>query len=302
MCEAIIEQLYRIRKTKVLKYHEKLHNAFQNYSLLCLGVDPSKELMESWELPFNQEGLRVFCDNVLEASADSVGILKPQSAFFEQFGPDGAYELQRFIVKAKKLDKVVILDCKRGDIGSTMNAYINSYIAVDSPFPVDAITVHPYLGFEAIASAMEYANTNNVGIFIVLRSSNLESGLMQKARLGDGRTITDYLADQIVQFNQKTGHSIGPVGAVVGATLGEEASQLSERLFNAPILAPGLGAQGATVGDIKRIFDNAKSRVIPSSSRGILRFGPSIEDMKKELLRHKDEFLKYPHTFLGVDP
>lgn len=302
MCEAIIEQLYRIRKTKVLKYHEKLHNAFQNYSPLCLGVDPSKELMESWELPFNQEGLRVFCDNVLEASADSVGILKPQSAFFEQFGPDGAYELQRFIVKAKKLDKVVILDCKRGDIGSTMNAYINSYIAVDSPFPADAITVHPYLGFEAIASAMEYANTNNVGIFIVLRSSNLESGLMQKARLGDGRTITDYLVDQIVQFNQKTGHSIGPVGAVVGATLGEEASQLSERLFNAPILAPGLGAQGATFGDIKRIFDNAKSRVIPSSSRGILRFGPSIEDMKKELLRHKDEFLKYPHTFLGVDP
>ena len=124
------------------------------------------------------------------------------------------------MVKAKKLEKVVILDCKRGDIGSTMDAYINSYIAPDSPFPADAITVHPYLGFDAIASAMEYADTNNVGIFVVLRSSNLEAGSLQKARLDDGRTITDYLIDQIVQFNRQSGNPIGPVGAVVGATFG----------------------------------------------------------------------------------
>ena len=270
------------------KYHEKLQNAFQNYSPLCLGVDPSKQLMKSWNLPFNRKGLRVFCDHVLESSIDSVGILKPQSAFFEQFGPDGAYELQRFIVKAKELEKVVILDCKRGDIGSTMDAYINSYIAPDSPFPADAITVHPYLGFDAIATAMDRADTHNVGIFIVLRSSNPEAGLLQKAHLDDGRTMTDYLIDQIVQFNRQSGHPVGPVGAVVGATLGEEASRLSEKLFNAPILAPGLGAQGATIGDINRIFATARSRVIPASSRGILRFGPSVADMKKELLRHKE--------------
>ena len=272
----------------MLTYSEKLQNAFQQYSPLCLGVDPSKELMQSWQLPFNRDGLRRFCDHVLEASADSVGIVKPQSAFFEQFGPDGLYELQRFIVNAKELGKVVILDGKRGDIGSTMSAYINSYIAPDSPFPADAITVHPYLGFDAVARAMAQADTGHVGIFIVLRSSNPEAGILQKACLDDGRTITDYLVDQIIEYNRQSGHPTGPVGAVVGATLGEEASRLSERLVNAPILAPGLGAQGATIDDINRIFATAKSRTVPSSSRGILRFGPSAEKMRQELLRHRE--------------
>lgn len=274
------------------KYHEKLQNAFLQFSPLCLGVDPSAELMKSWELPCNKDGLRIFCDTILEASADSVGILKPQSAFFEQFGPDGAYELQRFIHQAKKLDKMIILDCKRGDIGSTMQAYIRSYIAPDSPFPVDAITVHPFLGFDAIAGAMELADTNNAGIFVVLRSSNLEAELMQKAKLEDGRTIADCLLDQIVGFNARSGTPLGPVGAVIGATLGEEASRLSEKLYNGPILAPGLGAQGATVDDVNRIFANVKSRVIPSSSRGILKYGPNTEAMKKKLQQHKEELFK----------
>lgn len=274
------------------KFHEKLQNAFLKFSPLCLGVDPSVELMKDWGLPFNKDGLRVFCDTVLEASVDSVGILKPQAAFFEQFGPDGIYELQRFIQHAKKLDKLTILDCKRGDIGSTMQAYIRSYIAPDSPFPLDAITVHPYLGFEAIASAMELADTGNVAIFVVLRSSNLEADLMQKAKLADGRTIADYLLDEIVKFNEQSGDPLGPIGAVIGATLGEEATQLSERLHNGPILSPGLGAQGATVEDVNRIFGNARSRVIAASSRGILKYGPSAEAMRKELLIQKEKFLK----------
>lgn len=273
-------------------FNEKLQNAFLKYSPLCLGVDPSVELMKSWKLPFDKDGLRIFCDTVLEASTDSVGILKPQAAFFEQFGPDGAYELQRFIDRAQKLDKLVILDCKRGDIGSTMQAYIRSYIAPDSPFPVDAITIHPYLGFEAIAGAMELADTKNTAIFVVLRSSNLEAELMQKARLADGRTITDYLLDEIVKFNEQSGAPLGPVGAVIGATLGEEATQLAERLYNGPILSPGLGAQGATVDDVNRIFANAKSRVIPASSRGILKYGPSAEAMREQLLSHNEEFAK----------
>jgi orotidine-5'-phosphate decarboxylase len=257
-------------------------------SPLCLGIDPSVELLDQWGLPRSVIGLKRFCITVTDAMGEQVAIAKPQSAFFEQFGPDGMKVLARLVTQIQDQGALALIDCKRGDIGSTLEGYAAAMLGRDSPFRGDAMTVNAYLGFGALKPLLDRAASSGAGVFVVVRSSNPEGRSLQDARLADGRTVATSIADDIAAYNDQLGQSVGPVGAVMGATIEGAATETLAHLTNALILAPGIGAQGATFDDVARNFGPAIGRVLPSVSRGILARGPSVEGLRDAIARHCD--------------
>lgn len=223
---------------------------------------------------------------MVESCAPLVACVKPQAAFFERHGPAGMEVLRRTVDAAHSHGTLVIIDAKRGDIESTAAAYGDAYLGPRSPFAGDAITLSAYLGFGSLAPIVERARREAAGVFVVVRSSNPEGNELQHARMADGRSVAEHLADQIAAANAGDGEGeLGMVGAVVGATLGREAADIAARLPNSLLLVPGIGAQGATIGDVRRNFGVHFSRVIPSLSRAIARAGPSAEHLRREVER-----------------
>jgi orotidine-5'-phosphate decarboxylase len=267
-------------------FAERFHLLAQIRSPLCLGVDPSVELLEQWGLPRNAAGLASFCAALMEAMGDRVAIVKPQSAFFEQFGPDGMRELARVVTQIQERGALALIDVKRNDIGHTLDAYADAMIGSGSAFGGDAMTVSAYLGFGSLAPLLRKAVQRQAGVFVVVRSSNPEGRALQDAKLADGRSVATALADDITTFNKDCGAGVGPVGAVMGATIEGSATETLAHLPNALLLAPGIGAQGATFADLARNFGPAISRAIPSVSRGILAQGPSVAALRDAIKRH----------------
>jgi orotidine-5'-phosphate decarboxylase len=255
-------------------------------SRLCVGIDPSADSLKGWGLADDAEGLRAFCERMVEVCAPLVACVKPQSAFFERHGPEGMAVLRHTVEAVQSHGALVIIDVKRGDIDSTAAAYGDAYLGPQSPFGGDAITLSAYLGFGSLAPIVERARRESAGLFVVVRSSNPDGTELQQARMPDGRSVAEHLADQIGAANAADGENeLGLIGAVVGATLGREAADLVARLPNSLLLVPGVGAQGATVGDVRRDFGVHYSRVIPSLSRAIARAGPRPEDLRREVER-----------------
>jgi orotidine-5'-phosphate decarboxylase len=269
-------------------FAERFRGLAEARSPLCLGVDPSVELLAQWGLPRNAAGLATFCDRLMEAMEERVAVVKPQSAFFEQFGPAGMEELVRVVKSIQARGALALIDVKRGDIGHTLEAYADAMIGPDSAFGGDAMTVSPYLGFGALKPLLRKAAARRAGVFVVVRSSNPEGRALQDAKLEDGRSVATALADDITLFNVEHGGEVGPVGAVMGATIEGSATETLARLPNALLLAPGIGAQGATFADLARNFGPATRRAIPSVSRGILSKGPSVTALRDAIDRHCD--------------
>jgi orotidine-5'-phosphate decarboxylase len=267
-------------------FAERFRGLAEARSPLCLGVDPSVALLAQWGLPANAAGLALFCDLLMEAMGERVAVVKPQSAFFEQFGPAGMEELVRVVKSIQDRGALALIDVKRGDVGHTLEAYADAMIGPDSAFGGDAMTVSPYLGFGALRSLLDKAAARRAGVFVVVRSSNPEGAALQDARLADGRTVATSLADEITAYNAERGDAIGPVGAVMGATIDGEAAETLRHLPNALILAPGIGAQGATFADLARNFGPAVAQTIPSVSRGILSKGPSVAALREAIDQH----------------
>ena len=260
-------------------------------SALCVGIDPSAESLKGWGLADEAKGLLAFCEGMVESCAPLVACVKPQAAFFERHGPAGMEVLRRTVDAAHRHGTLVIIDAKRGDIESTAAAYGEAFLGPHSPFAGDAITLSAYLGFGSLAPIVERARREAAGVFVVVRSSNPEGNELQHARMADGRSVAEHLADQIAAANaiDREGDGageLGLIGAVVGATLGREAADIAARLPNSLLLVPGIGAQGATIGDVRGNFGVHFSRVIPSLSRAIARAGPSAEDLRREVERH----------------
>jgi orotidine-5'-phosphate decarboxylase len=244
-------------------------------SPLCVGIDPSGESLRSWGLADDIAGLRTFCERLVGVCAPLVAAVKPQSAFFERHGPAGMAVLRDTVALAQGLGALAIIDGKRGDIASTAAAYGEALLGPGSPFGGDAMTVSAYLGFDSLAPIVDIARHTASGVFVVVRSSNPEGAGLQQARMPDGRAVAEHLADQIASWNAADSlGGLGPVGAVVGATLGAESGRLADRLGNALLLVPGIGAQGATIADVRADFGSHYARVIPSVSRAIARAGP----------------------------
>ncbi|MGI8753266.1 MAG: orotidine-5'-phosphate decarboxylase [Acidimicrobiales bacterium] len=240
---------------------------------LVWGLDPSEKVLESWGVGDTAEGLDRFVDIVLEAAAGTVGLVKPQSAFYERHGWRGVRTLQRLVADARSAGMLTVLDVKRGDVGTTNDAYAEAFLGADAPLEADAITVHPYLGLAAMGGFVTRAHEAGACLLVVTRSSNPEGRSIQGARDEFGRSVEEALLGDIGALNAALAPGeIGPIGAVVGPTHIEPTLDLvgMQGLF----LAPGVGAQGAAGSDVAQVFAACPDRVMPSASRTLLSGGP----------------------------
>ena len=258
-------------------FGERLRAAMADHGPLCVGIDPHPGVLDRWELPRDAYGLERCARTMIEAVAGRVAIVKPQSAFFETYGSAGIAVLELLISDARQAGVLVLLDVKRGDIGSTMDAYAAAYLADGSSLAVDAITVSPFLGPASLDGAITLAEQNGRGVYVLAATSNPEGITVQQASSPDGGSISQLMINFAADHNAAAARAgeWGSVGVVVGATI-DPAIGLDFSKINGSILAPGLGAQGGTAADLRRIFGPAYPLVIPSSSRGILNAGPEI--------------------------
>jgi orotidine-5'-phosphate decarboxylase len=243
------------------------------YGPLVWGLDPSGDLLDAWGLGDSADGLDRFADIVLEAAAGTVGLVKPQSAFYERHGWRGIRTLQRLIADARAAGLLVILDAKRGDVGTTNVAYAEAYLGSGAPLEADAVTVHPYLGLGAMTAFVSRAHDARACLLVVTRSTNPDGRMVQAARGEAGPSVEETLLREIGKLNAAlVPGGIGPVGAVVGPAPLEPSLDLPAA--HALFLAPGLGAQGATCADVARTFALCPDRVMPGASRSLLATGP----------------------------
>jgi orotidine-5'-phosphate decarboxylase len=284
---------------------------------LCVGIDPHPALLAAWGLPDDATGLRSFALGVVEALVGRVAALKPQSAFFERHGAAGIAVLEEVLAAVRSAggSTQVILDAKRGDIGSTMDGYADAYLRDGAPLACDALTVSPFLGVGSLAPAVRAAAATDRGLFVLALTSNPEAPPVQHARpvpsaraesllvetadpaqMARSRregSVAGVIAEQVGRWNaaelgDPTGLSgpdglstavdgrMGSVGLVVGATVGDAVERLGIGLSDVqgPLLAPGVGAQGAGPADLARVFGDARRFVLASSSRAVLSAGP----------------------------
>ncbi|MEV8402683.1 orotidine-5'-phosphate decarboxylase [Streptomyces niveus] len=263
----------------------RLRRAMDTRGPLCVGIDPHSSLLSAWGLSDDVAGLTAFTRTVVEALADRVAVLKPQSAFFERFGSRGVAVLEKAVAEARAAGALVLMDAKRGDIGSTMAAYAQTYLDKGSPLFSDALTVSPYLGFGSLRPALDAARVSGSGLFVLALTSNPEGAEVQRSTAADGRSLAQLMLDHMAAENSGA-TPLGSVGAVVGATLGEAGVDLG---INGPLLAPGIGAQGATPADLPGVFGAAVANVVPSVSRGVLRHGPDVYALRAAAKRFNDE-------------
>ena len=253
---------------------------------LCVGIDPHPELLRAWGLPTSVAGLERFALTVVEALAPTVAVLKPQSAFFESYGSAGIAVLERVLADTRQAGALVLLDAKRGDIGSTMSAYAAAYLTDGSPLAADALTVSPYLGFGSLTPAVDVALAEGRGLFVLALTSNPEGRAVQHAVDADQKTVAQAIVDQVGALNAGD-DPIGSIGLVVGATVGRTGLDLSS--VNGPLLAPGLGAQGASAADLRLVFGDAHGALLPTTSREVLGAGPSVQKLREAAARVVDE-------------
>ena len=250
---------------------------------LCAGIDPHAALLEEWGLPVTVDGLSRFADICVDSLGPVAAVIKPQVAFFEPFGAAGFAVLERVIAGCRDAGALVIADAKRGDIGSTMAAYAQAWLSESSPLCADSVTASPYLGYESLRPALDLAREGSRGVFVLARTSNPEGGDIQRARAGE-QTVAQSIVDAAAAENTD---GTATVGLVVGATR-EHGLDLAD--LRGPILAPGLGAQGATAADLPVVFDGADPAwVLPASSRGVLRAGPDAALLRDAFARTRDE-------------
>ena len=266
----------------------RLRIAMDEHGPLCAGIDPHPGLLALWGLNDTVQGLETFAMTCVEAFAGTVAIVKPQSAFFERLGSAGVAVLERTLAALRESGSLSLLDVKRGDIGSTMTAYAQAYLLPDSPLRVDAITVSPFLGFESLRPALDLARDNGRGLFVLALTSNPEGAQVQHAML-DGRSVAGRIVDGVTRQNANDSRAgvLGSVGMVVGATVGTAVQDLELELAaaNAPLLAPGVGAQGGAAEDLREVFGAALPNVLASSSREILSAGPDVAALRAKAQR-----------------
>ncbi len=270
-------------------FGSRLRTLVDKLGPLCVGVDPHPSLLAAWGIDDNAAGLERFTMTCVEALAGQVAVVKPQSSFFERHGSLGIAVLEKAVRELRSSGTLVLLDAKRGDIGSTMQGYADAYLDQSSPLALDAITVHPYLGFGSLRPVIDTAHAQGAGVFVLALTSNPEGPGVQSARTGSGTVAGQVLAAiKAVNATASAGSS-GSIGAVVAANL----AQLSEDIRIAgPLLAPGFGAQGGTAADLERLFGGLSEVVLPTSSRGVLEAGPTARALRAAAARTNDDVVR----------
>lgn len=251
---------------------------------LCVGLDPhlakippvfARGDMAPNE-PETAKAVEAFLFAILDHVAGRVAVVKPQIAFFEQLGHRGLETLTRVVDRARSLDLLVLLDAKRGDIGSTADGYARAYLEPGSPIECDAITLNPYLGLDGLEPFAARAEAHARGLFVLVKTSNPGSGDLQNLELREQVPVYAGVARALAPLatrleGKETGWS--SLGLVVGATYPAESIRIREQLPNAVFLVPGYGAQGGTAADAVRGFKpgpNGLEGGIVNSSRGVI--------------------------------
>lgn len=271
---------------------------------VCVGLDPRRALLPSTICDADEldnrrvaDAYSTFCRGVIDVVAPLVPVVKPQSAFFEEFGAPGIDALASIIAYARSRGLIVILDAKRGDIGSTAEAYARGLLGssefnspentgVPDSLAADAVTVNPYLGGDSLRPFVDVAIARHCGLFVLVKTSNPDGGLFQDLE-ADGRPVYAHVAAHVESLARETlgGHGYGAVGAVVGATYPDQLAQLRATMPQTWFLVPGYGSQGGTATDVAGAFDDRGFGAIVNNSRGLLfayrrpeymdRFGPA---------------------------
>jgi orotidine-5'-phosphate decarboxylase len=253
--------------------------------------------------------VEAYCLETLEAVHDLVPAVKPQMAYFELFGSHGLAALERCVAVAKSLGLLVLMDGKRGDIGSTSTAYAEAYLAPCRPLGSDALTLNPYLGRDSLTPFSEVALAHQNGLFVCVRTSNPGADVLQLVRGEDGRQVFEVAADLVAELNAPSvgASGYGSIGAVVGATQPEAARSLRARLPHVPFLVPGFGAQGGSLDTVRACFDAEGRGAIVNSARAIMypeRFGGASGATPRDAMRAAaGEFVAAIRAVSGpVDP
>lgn len=275
----------------VTPFGARLAAAMDAHGPLCVGIDPHASLLQAWGLPDDAAGLREFSLRVVDALGGKVAAFKPQSAFFERHGSRGLAVLEEVIAASRAAGTLTVVDAKRGDIGSTMGAYADAFLADGSPLAGDAVTVSPYLGFGSLQPAVELATATGRGLFVLCLTSNKEGFEVQHARTSGGAagadggraaggTVAALMAAHAAELNAGA-EPLGSVGLVVGATIGDAVAATGTDLVavNGALLAPGVGAQGAGERELATAFGAARRNVLASSSRAVLAAGPGADSL-----------------------
>ena len=212
-----------------------------------------------------------FCCGIIDVVGQLVPAVKPQSAFFEQLGPAGMSALARVNAYAHTKGLMVLMDAKRGDIGSTAAGYAKAFVSADNPWHSDALTVNPYLGDDSMQPFVDQCVKSGKGIFVLVKTSNPGSRVFQD-RVADGNTIFEHVAQHVQSLAEETttDFAYGSVGAVVGATHPQQLVELREKMPNTIFLVPGFGAQGGSAADVAGAFDERGFGALVNSSRAII--------------------------------
>ena len=264
-------------------FGDRLASAFDEFGRLCVGIDPHAHLLREWGLEESGAGTREFGLRVVDAVVGRAGIVKPQVAFFERFGAEGYAALEDVLAAARAAGILVIADAKRGDIGTSVEAYGQAWLSPGSPLEADAMTIAAFQGVGSISAPMELAEAAGKGLFVLAATSNPEAELIQRAIVpvenASGRTVSRAIIDDVKAFNEaQSAHPFGSIGLVLGATLdlaryGIDTSSPAG-LNPPPVLAPGFGQQGAKLSGARSIFGSYAPSTIVSESRAILSAGP----------------------------
>jgi orotidine-5'-phosphate decarboxylase len=270
-----------------MTFGARLDAALTARGSLCVGIDPHPALLATWGLADDVDGLSRFVDICIQAFGPTAAVVKPQSAFFESYGSRGIAVLERAVAGCRAAGALVLLDVKRGDIGTTMAAYTRAYLDPSASLAVDAITLSPYLGVGSLQPAFDAAEQYGAGAFVLALTSNPEGPQVQHARVDDGRLVAQVVLDELAARNAGAA-PIGSLGVVVGATIGDADVDLTK--LNGPFLVPGIGAQGGTPDDVGRIFGDALPYALPSVSREVLRHGPDVAALRAAVAGQVEAF------------
>jgi orotidine-5'-phosphate decarboxylase len=272
-------------------FGERLSGAFADWGQLCVGIDPHPWLLTQWGLPDSASGVREFGLRVVAACAGRVGIVKPQVAFFERHGAAGFSAIEAVLGAARAAGLLVIADAKRGDVGSSVEAYVAAWLTPGSPLEADALTVNPYPGVGSLDPAITLARRHGKGLYLLAATSNPEGLAGQTAVVATGeqagQSVAGSIVAEVIKRNEVTdssaaGSSIGDLGVVLGATVdlavyGIDPGRLVSTAHGVPatsILAPGFGHQGARFDQVRTRFGAAAAVTVLSVSRSILSAGP----------------------------
>ncbi|MFI7020088.1 orotidine-5'-phosphate decarboxylase [Streptomyces sp. NPDC050164] len=240
---------------------------------LAVGVAPSERWLSEWGLPNDLRGAAEFCERLLDV-VGQVAAVKVQTPHFERFGPDGLALMATFFAGCAQRGTLTIADAKRCDTEDTMESYASLYLGEESVLGADAVTVAPFLGLDATLPLFDLARRRRCAVFVLVRTSNHEAR-NQLARDGQGRTVSELIADGIAAHNLKSAQNggLGPAAAVVGAPSHAMAALL-RRMPHTLVSLPGLGRPGRTTDEFRATIGREGSRVVLPITSGVLGAGP----------------------------